>query len=79
MVFENIKDCQMIYAIICDCPFIAAIHNSAKLWVAHTEYTISKKSIAGEIVTIWDCRYDRGIPKKWKVSEFGHVYSIGTF
>jgi hypothetical protein len=29
--------------------------------------------------TIWDCRYESGIPKKRKVYEFGYVYSIGTF
>jgi hypothetical protein len=27
----------------CDDGFIAAIHNLAKVWVAHTEYTISEK------------------------------------
>jgi len=35
---------QKIYAIVYDCSFIAGLHNSAKVWVAHTEYTISKKS-----------------------------------
>ena len=58
---------------------IADIHNLAKVWVAHSEYTISNKPIDGEINPIWDCRYQSGIPKKRKVSEFGYVYSICTF
>jgi hypothetical protein len=33
----------------------------------HSEYTISKKSITGEINTIWECRYESGIPKNQKV------------
>jgi len=28
---------------------IADIHNSAKVWIAHTEYTFSKKTIDGEM------------------------------
>jgi hypothetical protein len=54
-----------------DCGSIAVIHNSAKVWVAHTEYTISKNPVAGEQNTIWDCRYESDIPKKRKVFEFG--------
>ena len=34
--------------------FIAGIHNSAKLWVAYTEYTISKIAIAGDIMALCD-------------------------
>ena len=34
--FENILDYQKIYAITCDCPFIAEIHHSAKVWVSYT-------------------------------------------
>jgi hypothetical protein len=30
-----------------------------------------QKTIVGEINTIWDCRYESGIQKKRKVSEFG--------
>jgi hypothetical protein len=48
------------------------------VWVAHSEYTISKQPIGGEINTIGECRYQSGIPKKRKVSEFGYVYSIST-
>jgi hypothetical protein len=49
-----------------DVRFIAGIDNLAKVWVAHSEYTISKNPIAGEQNTIWDCRYESGIPKKRK-------------
>ena len=33
---------------------IAAIHNSAKVWVTTTEYTLSQTAIDGEIKTICD-------------------------
>jgi hypothetical protein len=52
-----------------DVRFIAGIDNLAKVWVAHSEYTISKNPIAGEQNTIWDCRYESGIPKKRKKYE----------
>ena len=48
---------------------IAAIHNPAKVWVAYTEYTLSQKTIDGEINTICDFRYESSIPKKRKVSD----------
>ncbi len=56
--------------------FIADLHNSAKVWVAHTEYTVSQKTIDGEMNTICDYRYVSSIPKKRNVFDFGYVYSI---
>jgi hypothetical protein len=61
----------MVGAIICGFLFIAEIHNWAKVWIAYTEYTISKKTIAGKIIALLDCRYISSIPKKRKVFEFG--------
>jgi len=40
-----------------DYGFIAATEFFAKLGVSHTEYTVSKKTIDGEINTICDFRY----------------------
>jgi hypothetical protein len=51
--------------------FIAEIHNWAKVWIAYTEYTISNATIVEEMNTLWECRYESGIQKKRKVSEFG--------
>jgi len=39
---------------ICDVSLIAVIHNSAKVWITYTEYTLSQKTIDGEINTICD-------------------------
>jgi len=50
---------------------IAEIHNWAKVWIAYTEYTISNATIVEEMNTLWECRYESGIQKKRKVSEFG--------
>jgi len=58
---------------------IAATRTPGDVWVAHTEYTISKKTIAGETNTIWDCRYASSIPKKRKLFEFGYVGGIAGF
>jgi hypothetical protein len=35
--------------------------------------------MTGGMDTIWECRYESGIPKKKKVFEFGLVYIIITF
>jgi hypothetical protein len=40
---ENLLGVLMKCKNYCDDGFIAAIHNLAKVWVAHTEYTISEK------------------------------------
>ena len=69
----------MISTSICKCVFIAAIESFAKLWITHTEYTVSQKTIDEEMNTICDYRYVSSIPKKRKVFDFGYVYSIGTF
>ena len=52
---------------------IAEIHNWAKVWIAYTEYTISNATIVEEMNTLWDCRYESGIPKNGKCS------SLDTF
>jgi len=57
---------------------IAEIQNSAKVWVAYTEYALSQKTIDGEINTICDFRYGSSIPKKRKVLDLVDVYSIGA-
>ena len=51
--------------------FIAVIHNSAKVWVSYGEYTISKKTIAGEIIALLNWRYQSCIPKQGKVLALG--------
>ena len=38
---ENLVDLLMEGANYCDDGFIADLHNLAKVWVAHTEYTVS--------------------------------------
>ena len=68
----------MIYAMVCDFPFIAEVHNSAKVWISYSEYTIAKQPIDGKINTIGECRYDSDIPKNQNVFDLGYVYSIGS-
>ena len=68
-------DCQTKSKILSDDGCIAEVHNSAKVWIAHSEYTISKQPIDGEFNTIVEYRYQSGIPKKRKLPEFGYVYS----
>ncbi len=62
-----------------NCVFIAGLHNSAEVWVSYTEYTVSQKTIDGEMNTICDYRYVSSIPKKRNVFDFGYVYNICTF
>jgi antibiotic biosynthesis monooxygenase (ABM) superfamily enzyme len=39
---KDILVSQMIYAILYDYFFIAEVQNSTKVWISHSEYTISK-------------------------------------
>jgi hypothetical protein len=48
----------MIYKKRGNYAFIAAIHNSAKVWVSHDKYTISEGNLGGEI---FDLRYENDI------------------
>ncbi len=57
---------------------IAPTESFTKLWIAHTEYTVSQKTIDGEMNTICDYRYISSIPIKRKVFEFGYVYNIDS-
>ena len=54
-----------------DCGSTAGRHNSVKMWVEHTEYTVSQKIIDGEMNTICDYRYENSIPKIRNVFDFG--------
>jgi len=51
--------------------FIAVIESFAKLWITHTEYTVSQKTIDGEMNTICDYKYVSSIPEKRKVFDIG--------
>ena len=59
-----------------DCVSIAPTEFFAKLWITHTEYTVSQKTIDGEINTICDFRYVSSIQKKREAFGFVYVYSI---
>jgi len=49
--FENIEDYQKIYTMICGCLFIADLYNPAKVWVAHTQYTIADNNLSERLST----------------------------
>jgi len=53
MELEKVYDYQKIYAIIRNCTFIAAIHNSAKVWVLYTQYTISEINTGDCLIIGW--------------------------
>ena len=55
---EDILVSQMISVVVCDCPFIAAIRNSAKVWTRYTEYTISESNVGDKNLRL---RYERYI------------------
>jgi hypothetical protein len=56
--FKNIVDVLMKGAISHDFGLIAEVHNSAKVWITYTEYTISESNAGGEILHL---RYKNNI------------------